>query len=173
MTARAILALIFCSLTFAATSCGSADDETPSGGDPQLSVVEQAVQSVAAKTVKVPKPPKVKCEPGAKPKPPLKAGAPCGVCGQTIQCDGSCGGVGVPAEYGQECGCGNTWQCNGTCGGGPAIPAQYGQDCGCGNTVQCSGQCSGGQAIPAEYGQPCGCGGTVQCSGTCSIPCPV
>jgi hypothetical protein len=54
--------------------------------------------------------------------------------------DGPCPG-GTPGNFGQPCGnCGGTYQCNGSCL--PANPPGYGQPCECGGTINCGARCS-------------------------------
>jgi hypothetical protein len=99
------------------------------------------------------------------------AGSPCGMCGGTVECGGSCTRPTPPA-YGQSCArCGGTVQCDGSCS--KPEPPGFGQSCGhCGGTIQCDGvSCS--RPDPATYGHGCGhCGGTFQCDGSCSTPDP-
>lgn len=163
MNQRILSAIAFASL-FAAIACGSAEDlNTESQADQTaLSDTDVEVQTLAAKT-KPPKPPKDKC-PGFK-----DFGKPCGNCGGTWLCNGTCSSV-EPADFGQACGCGGTVQCNGTCS---AIAPVTPPDCAaCGGVARCDGTCS--VVLPADYGQPCSaCGGTVQCNGTCNIGCPL
>jgi hypothetical protein len=94
-------------------------------------------------------------------------GEPCGRCGGTVACDGSCS-VPTPANQGAACGlCGGTIKCDGACS--IPTPANHGAPCGsCGGTIKCDGSCS--VPTPADHGAACGsCGGTIKCDGSCSI----
>ena len=94
-------------------------------------------------------------------------GQPCGMCGGTITCDGSCS-LETPPNHGQGCStCGGTIQCGGACSA--PNPPNLGLSCdSCGGTVKCDGTCS--VPNPPGYGQPCGrCNGVTKCDGTCSV----
>jgi hypothetical protein len=69
-------------------------------------------------------------------------GEPCGSCGGTIQCDGTCSAT-TPDDFGASCGsCEGKIRCDGTCS--IPTPQNWGQVCGphCEGTIQCDGQCS-------------------------------
>jgi hypothetical protein len=93
------------------------------------------------------------------------AGAPCGMCGGTLRCDGTCS-VATPSNFGQSCGsCGGAVQCDGSCS--IATPPNYGQACGaCGGTIQCDGSCTAPQVRNTCTGTCCDfdeCGRCIQC----------
>jgi len=89
----------------------------------------------------------------------------CGSCGGRVRCDGSCS-VATPAGYGGSCSACGTVQCDGSCS--PTTPPSLGQSCNqCSGTIQCDGSCS--PAVPSYVGTACNrCGGTWQCNGYCS-----
>jgi hypothetical protein len=69
-------------------------------------------------------------------------GEPCGSCGGTMQCDGTCS-VETPDDVGTICGnCGGKIRCDGSCS--IPTPQNLGEVCGshCEGTIQCDGQCS-------------------------------
>ncbi len=96
------------------------------------------------------------------------AGSPCGQCGGTTECNGTCS-VPNPSGFGNECGsCGGVIGCNGACT--VTTPSDYGQSCGsCGGKIECNGTCS--VSTPSNFGQTCNSGcGAITCSGVCSTP---
>jgi hypothetical protein len=101
---------------------------------------------------------------------PASFGSPCGSCGGTVQCDGSCS-VPAPTNFAGSCGsCGGKVLCDGSCS--VPTPANFGVSCNqCAGTIQCNGSCN--PPPPSNYGVSCNqCGGTIQCNGSCNPPPP-